>query len=86
MSAASELSRRLADRAEAVCRTYLPNGRRTGRYWIVGDVHGRPGRSLYVKLSGKGAGRWTEYVALPVMLQRLRFHLFPIGEAGPTAT
>ena len=27
--------------AEAVCRAYLPNGRRHGRYWICGDVHGR---------------------------------------------
>ena len=44
MSIASELSRRLAREAEAVCRAYLPAGRRHGRYWIVGDVsrHARP--------------------------------------------
>ena len=40
MSTASELSRRLAAQAEAVCRAYLPNGRRHGRYWIAGDVTG----------------------------------------------
>ncbi|MGO9807930.1 MAG: hypothetical protein ACLPKH_14605 [Rhodomicrobium sp.] len=70
MSTASELSRRLGDEAEAVCRAYLPNGKRSGRYWIVGDVQGTRGRSLFVKLSGDGAGQWTEYVALPVMLRR----------------
>ncbi len=60
MSAASELARRLADQAETVCRAYLPNGKRSGRYWICGDVTGGRGRSLYVKLSGDGAGRWTD--------------------------
>ncbi|MGO9544536.1 MAG: toprim domain-containing protein [Rhodomicrobium sp.] len=60
MSYASELSRRLADRAEAVCRAYLPNGRRAGRYWIVGDVQGSRGKSLFVKLAGERAGKWTD--------------------------
>ncbi len=60
MSTVSELSRRLADQAEAVCRAYLPAGRRHGRYWIVGDVQGTKGRSLYVKLHGGGAGYWTD--------------------------
>jgi hypothetical protein len=62
---ASELSRRLAHEAEAVCRHYLTNGRREGRYWLVGDVDNTPGRSLFVRLtgpeSGKGAaGKWTD--------------------------
>ena len=62
---ASELARRLARDAEAVCRHYLPAGRREGRYWLVGDVENSPGRSLYVRLcgpeSGKGAaGRWSD--------------------------
>ena len=61
----SELARRLAQHAEAVCRQYLSNGRREGRYWLVGDVHNTPGRSLFVRLSGaefgKGAaGKWTD--------------------------
>jgi hypothetical protein len=64
-SVASELSRRLAQDAEAVCRYYLSNGRRHGRYWIVGDARNTPGRSLFVRLtgpeSGKGAaGHWTD--------------------------
>jgi hypothetical protein len=60
MSYASELSHRLADQAEAVCKAYLPHGRRQGRYWIAGDVHDERGRSLFVKLHGEGAGRWTD--------------------------
>jgi hypothetical protein len=64
-NSASDLARHLARHAEAVCRHYLSNGRREGRYWLVGDVANTPGRSLYVRLSGpdrgKGAaGRWTD--------------------------
>lgn len=62
---ASDLAHRLARNAEAVCRHYLPNGRREGRYWMVGDVRNTPGRSMYVRLkgpdAGKGAaGKWTD--------------------------
>ena len=64
-SQAADLARRLARDAEAVCRHYLSNGRREGRYWIVGDVANTPGRSLFVRLTGpergKGAaGKWTD--------------------------
>src|SRR3546814_13336545 len=64
-SRAAELARRLARDAEAVCRHYLPNGRRHGRYWLVGDVRNTPGRSLYVRLTGPesgpgAAGKWTD--------------------------
>lgn len=64
-SQAAELARRLARDAEAVCRHYLSNGWREGRYWLVGDVRNTPGRSLFVRLtgpdSGKGtAGKWTD--------------------------
>ena len=61
----SDLARRLAEQAETVCRHYLSNGRRVGRYWIIGDVRNTPGRSMFVRLkgpaSGKGAaGKWTD--------------------------
>lgn len=60
-----EIARRLAMRAEYVCRRYLPNGKRVGAYWIAGDVRGAKGRSLFVRLagpsSGKGAaGKWSD--------------------------
>jgi hypothetical protein len=60
---ASELAHRLGREAEAVCRHYLSNGRREGRYWLVGDVRNTPGRSMFVRLkeSAKGpAGKWTD--------------------------
>lgn len=60
---ASELAGRLAREAEAVCRHYLSNGRREGRYWLVGDARNTPGRSMFVRLkeSSKGpAGKWTD--------------------------
>ena len=62
---AGELAHRLGDQAEAVCRHYLSKGRREGRYWLVGDVHNTPGRSLYVRLTGSedgrgAAGKWTD--------------------------
>ncbi|MEF2074440.1 DUF7146 domain-containing protein [Consotaella aegiceratis] len=60
-----DLARRLARNAETVCRHYLSNGRRQGRYWIVGDVHNTSGRSMFVRLSGPdsgpgAAGHWTD--------------------------
>jgi len=71
---ASELARQLARDAEAVCRHYLSNGRRQGRYWMVGDVRNTPGRSMFVRLSGPesgpgAVGHWTEYVAAKIMLR-----------------
>src|SRR3954453_2103823 len=62
---APELARRLACHAEGVCRHYLSNGRRQGRYWTVGDVRNTPGRSMFVRLSGPesgpgAAGHWTD--------------------------
>src|SRR6201995_4505744 len=65
ISTAADLARCLARDAEAVCRHYLSKGRRSGRYWIIGDVRNTPGRSLYVRLSGPdygpgAAGHWTD--------------------------
>lgn len=64
-SPATIIAERLAENAEGVCRRYLSKGRREGRYWLVGDVHNTPGRSLYVRLAaspeGRGqAGKWTD--------------------------
>ncbi|AEQ52848.1 DUF7146 domain-containing protein [Pelagibacterium halotolerans] len=62
---AADLAIRLGRKAEAVCRHYLPAGRRFGHYWFVGDVRNTPGRSMFVRLAGpdtgKGAaGKWTD--------------------------
>ena len=58
---ASTVSALLAQRAEAVCRRYLPHGRKQGRYWCAGDARGASGRSLFVRLSPPGTpGKWTD--------------------------
>ncbi|MFC4726100.1 toprim domain-containing protein (plasmid) [Glycocaulis abyssi] len=62
-SDAADLARRLGRQAEAVCRHYLPNGRRDGQYWRVGDARGEAGRSMFVRLAdapGGPAGKWTD--------------------------
>jgi hypothetical protein len=78
---AADLARRLASEAEAVCRHYLSNGRRSGRYWLVGDVANTPGRSRFVRLHGSeygsgAAGKWTEHVAARFMLRGGDWALF----------
>ena len=61
VSAAARVAAALAERAEEVCRRYLPNGRRQGRYWTAGDVYGARGRSLFVRLAPPGIpGKWTD--------------------------
>ncbi len=58
---ASDTAAALAARAEAVCRRWLPHGRRCGRYWVAGDLDGARGRSLWVRLGGPGTpGKWTD--------------------------
>ena len=58
---ATGLAAALAERAEDVCRRYLPGGRRQGNYWTAGDTGGGPGRSLFVRLAPPGrSGKWTD--------------------------
>lgn len=62
-SLAAMVSQQLSRNALAACRHYLPAGRREGQYWMVGNVAGDPGRSLYVRLidSNRGkAGKWVD--------------------------
>ena len=58
---AADTAAALAAHAEEVCRRYLPNGRRQGRYWCAGDVRGAQGRSLFVRLEPPGpVGKWAD--------------------------
>ena len=60
-SPAAAIAAALAERAEEVCRQYLPHGRRQGRYWVAGDLDGARGRSLFVRLRGPGTpGKFTD--------------------------
>ena len=57
---AGELSSALAERAEAVCRRYLPHGTKNGAYWHAGSPAGEKGRSMYVHLAGALRGKWMD--------------------------
>ena len=60
-SPAAAIAAALGERAEAVCRQYLPHGRRQGRYWVAGDLDGARGRSLFVRLAPPGTpGKFTD--------------------------
>ena len=88
MSPAADLAHRLARDAEAVCRYYLPHGRREGRYWLVGDVADTPGRSLFVRLHGpdhgKGAaGRWQDAATGPIWRSARPHRLEPPARPVP---
>ena len=77
---ATEIAAALSTRAEDVCRRYLPSGRKQGRYWTAGDTSGAKGRSLFVRLAPPGIpGKWTEYVADPVMLLKDAFPMLTHG-------
>ena len=75
--------RRWAERAESFCRHYLPHGRRQGRHWFAGGIHGAPGRSLWMCLAPPGhPGLWTDSATgqrgYPLELLRLR-----LGDVTP---
>ena len=55
-----EISRMLAQRAEAVCQWLLPAGKREGHEWRAGSIDGEAGHSLGVNLAGK-AGVWRDF-------------------------
>lgn len=69
---AFELACRLARDAEAVCRHSLSNRKGKRRDRLLGGVHNRPGRSLFVRRHGssKGpAGKWSQHGARRMMLR-----------------
>lgn len=59
----SEISRRLGERAEEVCRMLLPGGKVEKGDWVCGDISGSPGKSLKVHLTGSFAGKWQDWAA-----------------------
>ncbi|BBL73186.1 toprim domain-containing protein [Methylomagnum ishizawai] len=59
----SEISALLAEQAESVAKHLLPEGKRDGREWRCGSVHGEPGQSLGVHLSGPKAGVWADFAS-----------------------
>lgn len=58
---ACELAQLLAQDAESIAKMLLPNGRRVGKEWVVGDTEGGAGESLKVHLDGSKAGVWKDF-------------------------
>lgn len=58
---ANDINRRLLDRCEEVCLHLLPNGKRRGIHWLVGDISGSAGESLQITMSGSAAGRFLDF-------------------------
>lgn len=61
MIGVSEISRRLADRAEEVCRKLLSNGKIEKGDWVCGDISGSSGKTLKVALQGDHRGKWRDW-------------------------
>lgn len=57
----TEISRRLSDRAEDVCKLLLPSGKLERGEWVCGDVSGSPGKTLHVSLEGNHRGKWRDW-------------------------
>ena len=55
----SELSERLWNTVDRVCKHLLPNGKREANEWCVGSIEGESGKSLKVNLAGKRA--WSDF-------------------------
>lgn len=58
---ASDVARRLAGQADAICRLLLPGGKVTGNEYECGSISGGPGKSLRVHLGGTKAGLWKDF-------------------------
>ncbi|SQF96548.1 bifunctional DNA primase/helicase [Bartonella quintana] len=61
MSTIFEIKQKLSSQAGAIAEMLLPQGRRRGNDWIVGNTQGEAGQSLSVCLSGSKAGLWYDF-------------------------
>ncbi|QJQ31810.1 hypothetical protein GV829_04575 [Sphingomonas lacunae] len=61
--AVSEIEAMLKDRVEQLARELLPGGRKDGKEWCVGSIHGEKGQSLRVSLRGSKQGWWRDFAA-----------------------
>ncbi len=53
--------RNYREKAEAVVKQLLPQGKRHGKEWCVGSIMGEPGQSLKICLEGEKKGRWSDF-------------------------
>lgn len=61
MTDINQISRMLAERAQAVAEMLLPAGRKEGQEWRAGSTAGEKGKSLGVHLTGQKAGVWCDF-------------------------
>lgn len=58
---ASQISQMLADNIARLAPELLPYGRKDGPEWRCGDLSGKPGQSLAVRLNGPKRGVWKDF-------------------------
>lgn len=56
-----QIASMLAQRAEEVGRYLLPQGKREGHEWCVGNIDGETGKSLKIHLTGERSGVWSDF-------------------------
>ncbi|KEC56564.1 bifunctional DNA primase/helicase [Bartonella koehlerae] len=61
MSTIVEIKQKLISQTSAIAEMLLPQGRRRGNDWVVGNTRGEAGQSLSVCLSGSKAGLWYDF-------------------------
>lgn len=63
MLSAKDISERLANQVEAVCKELLPQGKMIAGNWCVGSLGGEQGESLRVQITGGKAGLWGDFAS-----------------------
>ncbi|WP_455477986.1 toprim domain-containing protein [Bartonella sp. B10] len=61
MSTICEIKQKLSSQAGSIAAMLLPQGRKRGNDWIVGNIQGEAGQSLSVCLNGHKAGLWYDF-------------------------
>ncbi|MFT4347279.1 toprim domain-containing protein [Bartonella ancashensis] len=61
MSTVVEIKQKLLPHTLSIAEMLLPQGKKKGNDWLVGNVHGDAGRSLSLCLSGDKAGLWYDF-------------------------
>jgi hypothetical protein len=79
---ATELAKMLARRAEAVCRHYLPAGRREGHYWLVGMFTTRRGGLYLFGLVAPARGRGRRGTGRTLLRARMVICWISSGKAA----
>lgn len=46
---------------DEICAYLLPNGKKKGSCWVVGDISGKEGESLQITMTGSAAGRFMDF-------------------------